>query len=185
MSETHPITRSQPSRFGAVPTLIGLIVCASLCGMAAFFSCSTGMPTIRSPLPLPVFVSVLLASALGATNPWLVATSIPFGKFLLINFYQLRFAEPAPLRTRFTVLLGLTSVLSVLFFALAWQDGFRFQGVSFTLGTASINFAILIVLWIWWLSLRQKVSKTSALLFATSLHCWLFGYAFPCLGELP
>ena len=153
--------------------------------MAAFFSCSTGTPTIFSPLTLPVFVSVVLAPAFVGVNPWLFAASIPFGTFLLMNFYQLRLAEPAPLRTRFTVLLGLTSVLCVLYFAMGWDGGLRFQGASFTLATASINTAILIILWTWWFGLRKQTSKTSALLFATALHCWFFGYAFPYLGELP
>ena len=185
MSKTRPAPRSQPSRLDAVPTLIGLILCASLCAMAAYFSCSTGTPTIFSPLPFPVFVSLLAAPSLGATNPWLFAASIPFGTFLLMNFYQLRLAETAPLRTRFTVLLGLVSVLSVLYFAMGWQYGLRFQGPSYTLATASINLAIFIILGTWWLGLRQQASKTSGLLFATALHCWFFWFAFPYLGELP
>jgi hypothetical protein len=185
LSKRSSVPRSRPPLLDSVPTLINLILCASLCAMAARFACSTGVPTILSPLPFAVFVSFLLAPALGATNPWLFSASIAFGTFLLMNFYHLDLAGPAPLRPRFACLLGLTSVLSVLYFAVGWQGGLRFQGASYTLATASINFTILIILWTWWLGLRQQASRACALLFATLLHCWLFWFAFPYLGELP
>ncbi len=185
LSTRSSVPRFRPPLLDTVPTLINLILCASLCAMAARFACSTGVPTILSPLPFAVFVSFLLAPALGATNPWLFAASFPFGTFLLMNLYELDLTGPAPLRARFSVLLGLTSLLSVLYFAMGCEGGSRFQGASYTLATASINLAILIILWTWWLRLRQRTSKASALLFATVLHCWLFWFAFPYLGELP
>jgi hypothetical protein len=185
LSTRSSVPRSRPPLLDSVPTLINLILCASLCAMAARFACSTGVPTILSPLPFAVFVSFLLAPALGATNPWLFAASISFGTFLLMNFYQLDLTCPAPLRPRFACLLGLTSVLSVLYFAMGCEGGLRFQGASYTLATASINLAILVILWTRWLGLRRQASKASALSFATLLHCWLFWFAFPYLGELP
>jgi hypothetical protein len=37
----------------------------------------------------------------------------------------------------------------------------------------------------WWFLKKRSASTWGALGFATLLHCWLFWFAFPYLGELP
>ena len=122
---------------------------------------------------------------LGNAQNWYPIAAIPFGTFLLMNAYQIMEPNAAPIRMRFSFLLGLLTVLSVLYFALGWQYGVRYQGTWYTLVTAAINLGFLLVLWVWRLAIRQRASKASALGFATLLHCWLFWFAFPYLGELP
>jgi len=182
---TPPAPRAQPSFSGSAANLVVLILCASLCTLASWCGSSGGVPTILSPLPLFVVAPLFLAPELGYTEPrWFVAP-IPFATFLLMNFYQLRVANSAPLPMRFSFLLGLSTAFSVFEFVGCWEYGVRYQGALYTLASAAINLSFLLVLWGWWLAISPRGSKAAALGFATLLHCWLFWFAFPYLGELP
>jgi hypothetical protein len=182
---TPPATQAQTSFSRSAANLIFLILCASMCTVASWCGSSKGLPTIVSPLPLFVVVPWFLAGALGYTEPWWFVAPIPFGTFLLMNFYQLRAAGSAPLRMRFSFLLGLSTVFSVFVFVGGWEYGIQYQGAFYTLASAAINLSFLLVLWGWWLAIRRRGSKAAALGFATLFHCWLFWFAFPYLGELP
>jgi hypothetical protein len=180
-----PSPHARPSFSGTAATFVALLLGAYLSVCAARYACSTGMPTILSPLPLLVVAPLFVADGLQYADPWRFAASIPFSTFFLMNFYQFRVAGPAPVRMRFSFLLGVATAFSVLYFVMGWQYGIRYQGASHTLATAVINRFFLLALWGWWLAIRQKASKPNALAFATLLHCWLFWFAFPYLGELP
>jgi len=182
---TPPAPRAQTSFDGAAANLVGLILCASLSTLASWYAFLAGVPTVRSPFPFFVIVPLVSASSPGYEGFWWNVAPIPFGTFLLMNLYQLRETGSAPLRMRFSVLLVPATVLSFLYFALGWAYGVRFQGVSHTLAVGVINLLFLLVLWGWWLAIERRTSKTAALGFATLLHCWLFWFAFPYLGELP
>ena len=138
-----------------------------------------------APLPLLVVVPLFVASGLEYADHWCLAASIPFSTFFLMNFYQLRVAGPAPLRVRFTFLLGVATAFSLLYFVMGWQYGIRYQGAPHTLATAAINLFFLLALWGWWLAIRQKASKPSASCVRNTASFWLFWFAFPYLGELP
>ncbi len=146
---------------------------------------SRGVPTILSPLPLFVVVPLFLASALGFKELWWFVAPIPFVTFCMMNFYQLRVASSTPLPMRFSLILGFSTVVSIYLFAGGWEYGVRYQGAVYTLASAAINRSILLILWGWWLATWRKASKAGALGFGTLLHCWLFWFAFPYLGELP
>jgi hypothetical protein len=182
-----PAPHRQPSFWGYAANLIVLILCAALCTVASWCGSARGTPTILSPLPLFVVIPLFVASGLGCTQPWCwwFVAPIPFGTFLMMNFYQLRSAGLAPLPMRFSFLLGLATAFSVYLFVGGWKYGVRYQGTTYTLASAAINLSFLLLLWGWWLAVRQRASKASTLGFATSLHCWLFWFAFPYLGELP
>jgi len=184
---TPPAPHCQPSFSGYAANLILLLVCAALCTVASWFGSAQEMPTILSPLPLFVVVPLFAASELGCAQPWCwwFVAPVPLGTFLVMNFYQLRLASSAPLPMRFFFLLGLATACSVYLFVGGWAYGVRYQGASYTLASAGINLSFLLILWGWWLAVRQRASKATALGFATLLHCWLFWFAFPYLGELP
>jgi hypothetical protein len=183
---TPPTSHAEPSFSGSAANLVVLILGASLCTAASWYGSSVGYPTILSPLPLLVIAPLFLASVLVYTaEPWWYVAPMPFGTFLFMNFYQLRVASPAPLPMRFPILLGIATAFSIFWFAEGWAYGVRYQGTSYTLASAAINFSFLLVLWGWWLAIRRRASKAGALGSATLLHCWLFWFAFPYLGELP
>jgi hypothetical protein len=182
---TPTVTKAPLPFIGTAENLGVLIVCASVCTVASWYGSSTGVPTILSPLPLLVAVPLFLASALGYTELWWVVGPIPFVTFCMINFYQLRVRSSAPLPTRFSFLLGLSTVCSIFYFVGGWKYGVRYQGGLYALASAAMNLSIRVVLWGWWLADRRRASKARAFGFGTLLHCWLFWFAFPYLGELP
>jgi hypothetical protein len=184
--DTTPRTsHAKPSLSGALANLVVLILCASVCTVASWCGSSAGVPTILSPLPVFVVAPLFIASALGYAEPWWLVAPIPFGTFLLMNCYRLRVASSAPLPLRFAILLGIATAFSIFWFAAGWGYGIRYQGAAYTRASAAINLSFLLVLWICWLAIRRRASKMGALGFATLLHCWLFWFAFPYLGELP
>jgi hypothetical protein len=86
---------------------------------------------------------------------------------------------------RFSIVLGLATAFTVLLFGFGCRFGSSYWGTSYTLAVAAINAVLVLVLWGWRFAIRKRASKESALGFATLLHCWLYWFAFPCLGELP
>jgi hypothetical protein len=175
-----PFARRSSS--GTASSLAALILGATLCTLAAWCGSWQGMPRVLSPLPLFVVVPLF---ASGDPRFWWIVGPIPFGAFVLMNLYQLRIASPAPLPTRFPVLLGLATAFSGCWFIGGWEYGVRYQGASYTQAVALINFSFLAVLWGWWLAVRRRAHRAAAFGFATLLHSWLFWFAFPWLGELP
>jgi hypothetical protein len=182
---TPPTSHAEPSFSGSAANLVILILGATVCTFASWCGSSVGYPTIFSPLPLFVIAPLFLAGDLWNPVPWWFVAPIPFATFLFMNLYQVRVASPAPLPMRFPVLLGMATAFSILWFAEGWGYGTRYQGAAYTLASASINVLFLHILWGWWLAIRRSASKAGALGFATLLHCWLFWFAFPYLGELP
>jgi hypothetical protein len=170
------------SSFRATRSLAVFLLCAALCAVASWCGISSGVPTMLTPLPL---FSIVPYFALGDTGLWWSIPLIPIGTFVLLNFYQLRVTGPSPLPTRFAFLLGLVTAFSACWFVGGWGYGVQYQGLLFTLDSAVINVVFLLVLWSWWFAVRRRASKAAALRFATLLHCWLFWFAFPYLGELP
>jgi len=87
--------------------------------------------------------------------------------------------------SRTYALLGIATVLSIVWFAQGWQHGLNDNGVEYTLTLCGVNIAVVLVLAIgFFKSLKEEPSFTTSLILHWFLFAWLAWYAFPWLGEM-
>jgi hypothetical protein len=144
-------------------------------------SFSSGAPTLYSPLPTLTISPAFLLSHWRLEHLAVLGPALLF--FLWIPGLVLNLQSNLPLRT--IALLGLLTVLTVLYFAVGWSYGVEYQGVRYTVGVCAIYFMWLVCLWWAVIHWRRKPSFRGNLLCHWLLFAWLAWYAFPYLGELP
>jgi hypothetical protein len=156
-------------------TLAGLLVAlAAAQSLGAF---GGGSPTILSPVSVPLAIPALL----GAPLPLVVLTFA--GIFWLWCFQLFNGTPLVPRRT--TLLLGVMAALSTASFAIGWDYGIRYQGLTYTITCVVASTAMLaccaFILW----RARKRASFSGSVLLHTLTFVWLASYAFPYLGETP
>jgi hypothetical protein len=161
--------RTQSATLGAG---LGLIVPASV-GLLL-----SSVPTVLSPFPT---LTILPAFLLGQAY-WL-AVLVPMVLFFAWTPGLFRGQVLFPKRTVF--LLGILTVLSVVYFVSSWRYGIDYQGWRFTFGMCLLNAAWLLLLWGMLLWRVGRSSFAANLLLHWLLFAWLAWHAFPYLGELP
>jgi hypothetical protein len=174
-----PRSETRPTLGWMIMDFMVMTSCALVAVAARWVGARTGVPTVLSPLPLfgvlPLFY---------VPDPWF-ASLFPFGTFFLVNFYLGRTAGRNPVPLRFPILLGTATAYSAYWLIGGWKYGVRYQSFFYANAVAILNLGALVVLWSLWLVLRGGATKPAAFALATLFHCWLFGMAFPWLGELP
>lgn len=136
------------------------------------------VPTIASPLPMPVLYPYFMGM------PLLLVAAIPGGLFLAM-FWPITRESPGPIPMRATVLLTIGTGLSALWFIFGWKYGLEYQDYEYVRAVATINTLLAAVLWGLWSAFRLHSTFARRAVFGLLLFYWLFSYAFPYLGELP
>jgi len=135
------------------------------------------VPSILSPGPL------LLVIPLFAWTPVLFIVLIPAVFFWIWSSYLFYGVSKLPRRTK--ILGYIIAVLSVFYFASSWRYGVRYQGLLFTIVSAAISAACVILFIVTVRRNERNESFASNLLATWLLFVWVFTYAFPYLGETP
>ena len=172
-------SRPRRSALANVGHHLAVLAGAGITTFAAWLGVSEGaaMPTL--PLPL------LTALPLFYGAPEIVSLVIPSVAFLTLMLYPARSARPCSLPLRFPVLLGVVTALSIAWFVLGVQYSYGFHGPRYTIGITIINAAMILGLWITWRLIHRRAVWWTTLVWPLAVCCWLFGLAFPWLGEYP
>jgi hypothetical protein len=121
---------------------IGLAVL--ILAVAGYVGSASGVPTVRSPLPLattlPIFwfwMGVHEARALR----WVIEYAIPavIGPLLLVVWHPRLLAGADEVPRRSPVGLVLISILTVADLAFGWQYGVKYQGKRYTMALVLLN----------------------------------------------
>jgi hypothetical protein len=137
-------------------------------------------PTILSPLPaLTVWPAFALSVFL---HLWYEAAAVP----VLLFFFWLPglFFGDGKIPQRTYALLAVAAVLSVVWFAGAWQWGIAYNGVVYTFTLGAVNIAVVSFLAVaFFRNWQKEPSFTTSLVLHWLLFAWLAWCAFPWLGE--
>jgi hypothetical protein len=171
-----------------------------LARVAVFASCAAGTglvawiamwpsgpgPRVFAPFPLLVFLPFFFSGELLESIPLALscAAAISVGTYVLL-LWPITELSRAPIPRRLSVCLTVATMLSVIWFFLGWDYGLQYQGAGYTCGVTIVNAALIGLLWCLRASAGSDASFGRRLLFGTLLLYWLFGSAFPYLGELP
>ena len=160
-------------RIGVVAT------CALSTAVGVWMSIPTGGPTLISPWPFLIIYPALC----GVPIPIVVA--IPVLVFVILHWDEFRLRPAAQVPLRFVILLAVATGLSASWLDRGWNYGLNYQDRKFTIWIVAVNVALIASLWCLWGVARHTRSFGWRIAFGTHLHYWLFGFAFPWLGELP
>ncbi len=160
-----------------------LVITAGLCLLipAWIGLYSSGVPTLYSPLPT---LTILPAFVLSRWHLEFLAVLVPSVLFFLWN-PGLLLNPGSKILTRTKALIGLLTVLTIVYFVFEWNDGVRYQGSHYTKAVCLINLIWLVFLWCTVVRYSRQRSFNGNLLSHWLLFAWLAWYAFPYLGELP
>jgi hypothetical protein len=166
---------NKPVSSNALLTVVaGSFVPAAMAGIQL----GAGIPTPWRPLPflvtLPMFMELPLA----------VLIAIPMLSYLALNLPLAFSGHPRGVPVQHLVVLMVATAFSLLWLGLGWPGGVEYQGRRYVLLVVATNAATLAALWTIWFRLRGRGTPFGVLAFATLLHIWLFGWAFPYFGEL-
>ena len=167
------------SRHGSRMQIGVVAICALSTAVGVWISIPTGAPTLISPWPFLLIFPALC----GVPIPIVVA--IPVLVFVILHWDEFRRRPSARIPHRFSMLLAIATGLSASWLAGGWNYGLDYQGREFTIWIVAINVALIASLWFLWVVARHTRSFGWRIAFGTLLHYWLFGFAFPWLGELP
>ncbi|MFH1919948.1 MAG: hypothetical protein ABIP48_08705 [Planctomycetota bacterium] len=172
-----PVAQPRQSRWWYVRSHAILLACAVLPAAVAMFVERAAFAFAPDELPLwsPLPLLVMLPQFL-ALPGWAIAAV----SFLFLNLYLGRAVKPGPLPTRFPIVLGTATILSVAWFASMRLDPTMayFRDV-YVWGVSAINVAFVATIWTLWLLLRRQATTAQTLVLALLLHAWLFWFAFP------
>jgi hypothetical protein len=146
---------------------------------AAVGSLVAGVPTEICPLPLLTIIPAFIFS--GAHQ---VAVIVPSLLFFVWNRGLLRGEARTPNRSY--VLIGVLTILTIIYFVKGWDFGLRYQGLGYTRAVCLVNIVwIIAILMVCARSWNANSSFKLNLFLHWLLFAWLASYAFPYLGELP
>lgn len=80
---------------------------------------------------------------------------------------------------------GLVAALCASWFVAAWSYGEKYQGYGATYFLAALNAATAILVILPFIANRRRPTFRTRVIFNWLLVVWLFGWAFPYLGEYP
>jgi hypothetical protein len=165
-------------------------VAVLILAVAGYVGSASGVPTVRSPLPLattlPIFwfwMGVHEARALR----WVIEYAIPavVGPLLLLAWHPRLLAGADEVPRRSPVGLVLISILTVADLAFGWQYGVKYQGKPYTMALVLLNAVAMGVAWVLLWVARKRQTFWSTLVSHAFVAGWLVWIAFPWLGELP
>jgi hypothetical protein len=162
----------------SVARVIAVVLGAAVPVAIACFQWKTPYPTIWSPLPL----LVVLPEFWGV--PMVLFLAIPLTYLALI--WPLIHSETCSgVPVRYVVVLAIASAFSLLYLCYGTSYSVAYFGADYVVGVWIINAVASAALWGLWAFLRRRTSWFGVLVLGILLHTWLFGWAFPYMGELP
>jgi hypothetical protein len=158
-----------------------LVAGVALAGVAWLGVFSSGLPTVYCPMPTLTFIPALVLSGSGLYR---LALLVPVFLFFVWNPCLFQGSGRVPIRS--LALLGLASLLSVVYFVEGWKFGVQYQGIRYvqTMSLANVLSVILLGA-VFFRARRAKTSFWNNLFTQWLLFAWLAWFAFPTLGELP
>jgi hypothetical protein len=142
-------------------------------------SLSSGVPSIRCPMPAPLIIPV---AALGI--PSVLVIFIPSVLFLVWSRSQHPDLSSSSRRARIAFIL--IAIASATWFGWGWHYGVKYQGYDYMRTTALINAVFsAIIAGVVITRRRTGARPVEHLILDFLLFAWTFTYAFPYFGELP
>jgi hypothetical protein len=136
-----------------------------------------GSPTVIAPCGVPLFVIAIFFSG-GTPIVAALLVAIPF------FFVERRLMVDALIPVKLTAMIvGIVAALSLCLFAVSWNDGLKYEGHQFAVGTAILDAAFVVVLSLLLFCVHRQKSAWSQLLLHFVFAAWIVTYAFPWLGE--
>ena len=132
-------------------------------------------PSLLSPWASLVLLPAIFISPLAALMPALL--------FYLWVPHLFRGKAVIPFKS--SVLLGILTIFTPIWFVGGWEFGVRYQGVRHTVSMACLNALILGAAWYLLRQGRKAPSFWASLRFHAALFGWLAWAALPHLGEFP
>jgi hypothetical protein len=173
-----------PPNFRSVMARLAVIcVCIALPILAAIIGWANGM-VWWSPGPLLLVLPIFFFDEWAIEWPyatWLIP-SVPF--VILTAPIAFR-SNNQNLPIRSIVLLLIATLTTIYWFATSTSYIGKYQSMTYFVGGAVSNAAIIGVLWGMWLALRNRFNFALVLVWNLILVCWLFWLAYPWLGEYP
>ena len=131
------------------------------------------------PLPLATALPFLLLS--GPSNLGYVSCLLPSVLFWILGAHLFRGSPKVPVWSQ--AFFGLVVVLTVIYFAMSWEYGLKWQGSFHLTAVAILNAISLLLLFGILYAARSVPTFTRNLAFHWALVAWLAWFAFPWLGE--
>ena len=163
--------------FNLARILVFLVCDLSMIAVVAT-AASAGVPTVISPLPMPIIIPMFIGF------PFAIIAAIPVGMFFVM-LWPITRNERGPIPMRASILFVIATALSALWHVAGWSYGVQYEGFDYTVAVEAISFGSIIGLWFLWAFTRRDPSFGWRIIFGTLLLYLLFWYAFPYLGELP
>lgn len=144
--------------------------------LVSIISVSAAVPTVWSPYPrVPFFL-------LTAGWPrWLAVGLAPI--IFVASLANLPFAHSRWRLPHVALLMGLLTVLSVVYFGLRLPEGVDHQGAIYAVAMVVANAAALLTFWTAWARWRRALTVRRSVCLCLLACCWLFWCAFPYFGE--
>jgi hypothetical protein len=117
--------------------------------------------------------------------PLPVLLAIVVGSYLVFNLPLAISSENKAMPVRYVVVLAIVSALSLVWLGAGTPYAMTYWGPDYVRGIWISNAIALAALWGMWIGVRHDGARLGVVVFATFLHAWLCGWAFPWLGELP
>jgi hypothetical protein len=133
------------------------------------------MPTVWAPLPLHMFLLVLVLGPFTLLLPPMFFWTWSNGLF--------NGQEDIPRRS--LIALIVLGVLAAIHYFASWQYGIEYQGRTHTMVVGVVTLIFLVSLGALAYMARRQPSWGKSLAFHWLLFLWFCYYAFPALGELP
>jgi hypothetical protein len=134
-------------------------------------------PTVIAPCGVPLFVIAIFFSG-GTPIAAALLVALPF------FFVERRLMVDPLIPVKLTgMIVGIVAALSLCLFAVSWNDGLRYEGPQFTVGTAILDAVFVVVLSLLLFCMHRRKSPRTQLLLHFVFAAWIVTYAFPWLGE--
>jgi hypothetical protein len=154
-----------------------LVLLASLIPLLlSVVSVSSAVPTVWSPYP---GIQFFLLTA--GWPRWLAVAVAPI--IFVAALVKLPFERSPGHLPHVALLMGILTVLTVVYFGLRLQDGLDHQGAVYSAVMLVANTAALLTFWRAWIRWRRTLTVPRSIVLCLLACGWLFWCAFPYFGE--
>jgi hypothetical protein len=136
-----------------------------------------GMPVITAPASLVVILPLF------SDVPLVVVLAVPPILFWAWAPHLFSGRHEVPKRTIW--LFRILVTLSIAWFLVGWKYGLQYEGLGFTVGTATISLLCAALIALLLRRSRRSSSFEAALAATWLIFAWVLTFAFPYLGETP
>ncbi len=173
-------TRTKLSNINVAARVNVIVVASALPAVAGWIGLAN-QGSWWSPCPHLMFI------AYAYLEPWLVDRPylpyvVPSVAFLLMTIPS-AFSSKRELPVRSITVLTVASLTSIYWFCSSITDALDYQSIPYIIETIAVNFTCGVALWLMCVIRRRRFNFGLVVAWNVAMFIWLFGVAYPWLGE--